>query len=75
MKILFIISIVIFAIFVINYNKMSYKAWNKRCEINSKHPGWYPFCHIDFLKEDPQWFIDNGYEEYIRNNVKNIFGR
>lgn len=75
MKVLFIIAIIIFGFYVINYKKMSYKEWYKRCEINAKHPDWYPNCRIDFLRKDPQWFIDNGYGEYTYDNVKNIFGR
>lgn len=44
----------------------SYKIWYERCIINSKHPDWCPNCRINFLKKDPQWFIDNGYEKYVR---------
>ncbi len=67
MKILFIIAIAIIIFGVINYDKISYKKWYERCEINSKHPDWYFNCRINFLKEDPQWFIDNGYGKYVKH--------
>jgi len=65
MTVVFILAllVVIFALF--NYNKISYSKWYERCVINSKHPDWSPKCGIDFIKKDPQWFIDNGYEEYV----------
>lgn len=65
MNILLIIAIAIIIFGVVNYDKMSYKQFYKRCEINSKHPDWYPKCGINFLEKDPQWFIDNGYKKYI----------
>ena len=65
MKILLIIAIAIIIFGVVNYDKMSYKKWYERCEINSKHPQWKPYCGINFLEKDPQWFIDNGYEKYV----------
>lgn len=55
--------VVIFAVF--NYNKISYSMWYERCYVNSKHPDWTPNCGIDFMKKDPQWFIDNGYGVYL----------
>lgn len=51
--------------FVVNYSKISYKKWTERCEVNSKHPDWKPYCGIDYLEKDPKWFIDNGYGDYI----------
>ena len=62
MIVLFIISIAIVVFAVFNHDKLSYKMFYKRCEINSKHPDWTPYCGINFLEKDPQWFIDNGYE-------------
>lgn len=67
MKILFIIAIIIIIFGVINYDQISYKKWYERCEINSKHPDWHFNCRINFLEEDPQWFIDNGYGEYVKH--------
>lgn len=67
MKILLIIAIAIIIFGIINYDEISYKKWYERCEINSKHPQWKPYCGTNFLKEDPQWFIDNGYGEYVRH--------
>lgn len=68
MKIMLLVVAIVIIIFgVINYNKMSYKKWYERCEINSKHPDWYPYCGINFLKRDPQWFIDNGYGKYVNH--------
>lgn len=60
-----IIAILIIIIGIITYNKWSYKKWYERCRINSKHPNWKPYCGIDFIRQDPQWFIDNGYEKHI----------
>lgn len=58
---------ILFLIFaVITYPKWSYKEYYKRCEINSKHPDWTPKCAINFFERDPQWFIDNGYGQYVR---------
>ena len=65
MKALLVVAIIVIAFGVANYNKISYKRFNKRCEINSQHPDWFPFCGIDFLEKDPQWFIDNGYVDYV----------
>ena len=65
MKVLLIIAIAIIIFGAINYDKISYKKWYERCEINSKHPDWKPYCSVNFLEKDPQWFIDNGYEKYV----------
>ena len=65
MKVLLIIAIAIIIFGVINYDKISYKKWYERCEINSKHPNWKSYCGVNFLEKDPQWFIDNGYGKYI----------
>lgn len=67
MEILFVIAIIIVIFGVVNYDKVSYKKWYERCLINSKHPDWKPFCGINFFKEDPQWFINNGYGDYINH--------
>lgn len=69
-KILFIISVIVVVISIFTYEKWSYKAWEKRCEINAKHPDWEPFCHRNFFEEDPQWFIDNGYGKYVKGYKK-----
>ena len=62
-----ILLVVLFLIFLVaTYDKWSMNAYYKRCEINAKHPDWYPRCGINFFEKDPQWFIDNGYEEYVR---------
>ena len=66
MKVLLIISMIWIIFAVVNYEKMSWKKWAERCEINSKHPDWYPSCGINFFKKYPQWFIDNGYERYVK---------
>lgn len=66
MRIIFIITFSIVIISIITYEKWSYKAWEKRCKINAKHPNWTPYCGRNFFKEDPQWFIDNGYAKYVR---------
>ena len=55
--------VIIFA--VINYEKISYAEYYKRCTINSKHPDWKPWCGRNFFEEDPQWFINNGYGDII----------
>ena len=67
MHILFILVIAIPTIIwaVINYEKISYKKYYERCEINSKHPQWRPWCGRNFFEEDPQWFVDNGYGDII----------
>jgi hypothetical protein len=67
MSVLLIIAVAVIIFGVANYDKMSYKKWYERCEVNSKHPGWTPKCGIDFLEKDPQWFIDNGYGNYVRH--------
>lgn len=66
MTLLFIISLAIITIGVVFHDKMSYKKMYQRQVINSKHPNWTPYCGVNFLEKDPQWFMDNGYGEYIR---------
>ena len=65
MKTMFIICIAILIFAIFTYDKWSYKNWYERCKINSKHPEWTPNCGIDFMKKDPQWFINNGYSKYL----------
>lgn len=65
MKIIVIVSILIIIFGVFTYPKWSITECYKKSEINAKHPDWTPNCGIDFLKKDPQWFIDNGYEKYV----------
>lgn len=60
------IAIGIILIAVVFYPKWSYKQYYLRSEINAKHPDWRPYCGINFLEKDPQWFIDNGYKGYIK---------
>ena len=69
MKILVSISVVIIIIGAITYQNWSYKQFGIRCKINAKHPNWKPFCCENFLESDPQWFIDNGYEKYVRKKI------
>lgn len=64
MKVL--LSVVIILFLTLTYDKWSYTAFYERCDVNSKHPNWYPKCGINFLEKDPQWFIDNGYSEYVK---------
>jgi cytochrome bd-type quinol oxidase subunit 2 len=49
-KIALIIAILLLVFFVATYEKWSYKAFYKRCEENSKHPDWTPFCGKKFYK-------------------------
>lgn len=65
MNVLLLIPITIILIGVATYPKWSYKEFGKRCEVNSKHPDWKPYCGINFIKKDPQWFLDNGYGKYV----------
>lgn len=65
MIIMFIICMIVIIFSTFTYDKWSYKVWYDRCIINSKHPKWTKNCRIDFLKEDPQWFINNGYGKYV----------
>lgn len=65
MTVVLILALLVVIFAVSTYNKFSYSIWSKRCYINSKHPDWTPYCGIDFIKKDPQWFIDNGYGDYI----------
>ena len=67
------INVCIIIISVFTYPNWSYKQFLIRCEINAKHPKWTPYCGKNFLESDPQWFIDNGYEKYVRKKlVKNL---
>lgn len=66
MIILYLLALVIIIFGVANYDKMSYKKFYERSVVNSKHPDWTPKCGINFLEKDPQWFIDNGYEKWVR---------
>ena len=66
MKIALIISICFILFAICNWDKMSYKRFSYRCEINSKHPDWTPYCGINFIEKDPQWFIDHGYGDVVR---------
>lgn len=68
--ILKIICLFILFVAVVTYPKWSYKEFDKRSKINAKHPNWKPYCGINFMKEDPQWFIDNGYGEYVKEYIK-----
>lgn len=67
MKYLFILAVGIIIGAAFNYKKWSYKEWYKRCEINAKHPDWTPKCNRDFMKEDPDWFVKNGYKEALED--------
>ena len=66
MNVLLIVAVAIIIFSTLNYDKWSCKKWYERCEVNSRHPDWYPKCGINFLEKDPQWFIDNGYENYVK---------
>lgn len=48
MKVLLILAIAVIIFGIANHDKISYKQWYKRCEINSKHPDWKPFCGVNF---------------------------
>lgn len=65
MKITLIIALVIVVIATAAHDKWSYKKFRERAEINAKHPNWKPYCGINYLKTDPKWFIEHGYDEYI----------
>lgn len=65
MKVLVLISIIIIIFSITTYDKWSRKKWAERCEVNALHPDWTPACGRNFFKEDPEWFMDNGYKEYI----------
>lgn len=56
-----IIALCVILLGIMTYPKWSYKEYYKRCEINSKHPLWKPFCGTNFIQRDKKWFIDNGY--------------
>ena len=70
MKTLFLISMAIITFGVIFYDNMSYKKTYQRHEVNTHHPSWTPYCSINFLETDPQWFIDNGYAQYVRKKYR-----
>lgn len=70
MKIALIISICFILFAISNWDKMSYKKFEERCEINSKHPDWIPYCGINFIEKDPQWFIDHGYADVVKKYSK-----
>jgi len=69
MSILLIIAISIVIFGIVNHYKISYEEYYKRCEINARHPDWEPFCTINFLEKDPQWFVDNGYGDYVKGHL------
>ena len=46
-----LIGLVLLAPFIPLYPKWSYKAYYKRCELNSTHPDWTPFCGKNFLNK------------------------
>ena len=60
-----IICLLVIVFAVSNYPKWSYKEFNKRSEINAKHPDWKPYCGINFLEKDPDWFRNNGYGKWV----------
>ena len=60
-----IIFLLVIGFAIINYPKWSYNEFYKRSEINEKHPDWKPYCGINFLEEDPQWFRNNGYGKWV----------
>ena len=60
-----LICLLVIFVAIKTYSKWSYKEFDKRSQINAKHPKWKPYCGVNFLKEDPQWFIDNGYSEFV----------
>ena len=65
-----LICLLVILVAVMTYSKWSYKEFDKRSKINSKHPNWTPYCGINFLKEDPEWFINHGYGDYVKEYVK-----
>lgn len=46
-----IIGVVLLLIAIPTYPYWSYRAWYNRCEENSKHPDWKPFCGKNFLNK------------------------
>lgn len=65
-----IVALLVILVAIYNYPKWSYKKFYERSEINAKHPKWKPNCGVNFMKEDPQWFIDNGYGDYVKEYAK-----
>ncbi len=51
MKVVLILAILVIVFGVLTYDKWSYKKFYERCEVNSKHPDWKPYCGINFLKK------------------------
>ena len=66
MTILFLILLGLIILYTVNYDNMSYKRYYERQVINSKHPDWKPYCGINYLERDPQWFIENGYKDWVK---------
>ena len=64
--IVIVVSLVLLVPITATYKKWSRKAWAERCEINALHPDWTPACGRNFFKEDPDWFVQNGYENYLK---------
>ena len=62
-----IIALLVILFAVSAYPKWSYKKFDERSKINSKHPDWKPYCGINFLEKDPQWFVNHGYGEYVED--------
>lgn len=62
-----IVALLVILVAVSTYPKWSYKKFDERSEVNSKHPDRRPYCGINFLKKDPQWFINHGYGEYVKD--------
>lgn len=65
MSAILIIAVCVIIFGIIKHDDMSYKKYYERSVVNSQHPDWHPYCGINFLEEDPQWFIDNGYGEWV----------
>lgn len=65
MTIIIIIALAVIIFGVIKHDEMSYKKYYERGAINSKQPDWTYKCSINFLEKDPQWFINNGYGEWV----------
>lgn len=61
-----ILFLIMLGLIIYFYPKWSYKEWEKRCEINTKHPDWSPYCGKSFFEEDSQWFINHGYAKYVK---------
>ena len=61
-----IVCLLVLFFAVMTYPKWSYKKFEERSKINAKHPEWKPYCGRNFLKEDSQWFKDNGYGAYVK---------